>query len=281
MAEPTTSGTTEIPFPVAPSPWFCRGEAFTFVTTIRASRDNASLLPGSFNDLEGESLFADRAHVGEYKGGLAMVMIVRYTDTPVGPYDELIWIPGKFSVPAGGPDALRITRIYVSTKESVYNGRKNWNICKAQAHFEFTPRPNATATQLPYSKISVAHPSDPSHPFFVVDLSSSMLTSAGIPVNTAYSPISMQMVHPPVPQSPNWREDGRVGTDKWWELTPGMKGKAGVVWAKGGLEGGKFGDGIGFPDVKLWSMGVWMRDFELDFGVGKMVGGSEEHAKTK
>lgn len=71
---------------------------------------------------------------------------------PVGPYDELIYVPGLFSRRPRQP--LRtgrtaaepieyfpsITRIYVSTDESVYNGRKNWGIpkCVSRSSVQFS-----------------------------------------------------------------------------------------------------------------------------------------------
>lgn len=64
-----------------------------------------------------------------------MVQIVRYTETPVGPYDELVFIPGDFDVPVlngtGGEGEgvkkkvrknTRITGIWVSQKETCWNG---------------------------------------------------------------------------------------------------------------------------------------------------------------
>ena len=56
-----------------------------------------------------------------------MIQIVRYSDTPVGPYDELLIIPGSYTVPGGtqkGKTQLRATRFYVSQRETTYNGRK-------------------------------------------------------------------------------------------------------------------------------------------------------------
>lgn len=60
-----------------------------------------------------------------FRGGMGMIQIVRYSDTPVGAYDELVLIPGNFAIPAGrrkGKAALRITRIYVSQRETCFNG---------------------------------------------------------------------------------------------------------------------------------------------------------------
>ncbi|TCD60368.1 hypothetical protein EIP91_010259 [Steccherinum ochraceum] len=267
-----------LPFPEAEAPWHCKGEAFWFFGHNSASMQ---LSAAHYGDLERESSFSDPAVSGKFQGGLCSAMFVRYTESPVGPYDELIWVPGKFDVPVGGPVASRITRIYVSTKESIYNGRRNWNIAKAQAHFDFTPNPKAKKNGLPYSKISVASPSDPEHPFFVAEITPSMTTSTSLPFSTLYVPLSMYMAHPPLPQSPNWRETGQVGTDSWLALTPVMKGKAGVFWAQGGLESRRYGDDVGFPDIKLWSLGMWLKDFELEFGISKLLPNATQKDEKK
>lgn len=60
-----------------------------------------------------------------------MVQVIRYTESPVGPYDELVLIPGSFEYFVDDGDNfrkrrnLRITRIYVSQKDTCYNGRKS------------------------------------------------------------------------------------------------------------------------------------------------------------
>lgn len=54
-------------------------------------------------------------------------MIVRYEDSEVGPYDELILIPGRAMNPHTGKADMRITNIFVSTDASVWNGRRNWS----------------------------------------------------------------------------------------------------------------------------------------------------------
>lgn len=61
----------------------------------------------------------------DFKGGLGMIQVVRYSSTPVGPYEELVIIPGNFQVSGGsqkGKARMRISRIYVSQKETTYNG---------------------------------------------------------------------------------------------------------------------------------------------------------------
>lgn len=48
----------------------------------------------------------------------------------VGPYDEVIWIPGSYETPPlEGTRMVRISRIYVSTVESVYNGGYSPDTC--------------------------------------------------------------------------------------------------------------------------------------------------------
>ena len=62
-----------------------------------------------------------------------MAQILRYSETPVGSYDELAILPGCF---AGiGPKGIkmkdmRITGIWVSQDTTLMNGRRNWNIPK-------------------------------------------------------------------------------------------------------------------------------------------------------
>lgn len=47
----------------------------------------------------------------------------------LGPYDEVIWIPGYFEVPQTGRQMVRISRIYVSSIESVFNGELKQCYC--------------------------------------------------------------------------------------------------------------------------------------------------------
>lgn len=76
----------------------------------------------------------------EDKDGLGMVMIISYSDSNAGPYDELL-----FAIPCNKPvisnellPTYRIPVIYVSTEASVRNGRKNWGIRKELANFKWT-----------------------------------------------------------------------------------------------------------------------------------------------
>lgn len=63
---------------------------------------------------------------GQFKGGFGYLMLVNYYDSPVGPYKELLLIPGKFK-----PNKKQsITHIVVNSERSTQNGRFNWGIPK-------------------------------------------------------------------------------------------------------------------------------------------------------
>ena len=109
-------------------PWSLKGDVYFFSFWTPKSVAN-NLPPMAFSPLEASSSFADPA-ISKPLGGLSMLQIIRYKDSPVGPYDEFIIVPGYFSsmkedkegrrVQRKGP---KISRIYVSQKETCYNGR--------------------------------------------------------------------------------------------------------------------------------------------------------------
>ena len=87
-----------------------------------------------YDQLEaGACSFSAEKDAATYRGGLCMAQIIRYSETPVGPYDELAILPGYFDdVGSKGEKRrdLRITGIWVSQQATLMNGRKNWNIPK-------------------------------------------------------------------------------------------------------------------------------------------------------
>ncbi|GMQ28195.1 acetoacetate decarboxylase family protein [Algoriphagus confluentis] len=103
-----------------PAPWELMGEGIILI--YKFSKDwveEKSRLP---------------AHLqGQFKGGLGFVMLVDYQKSPVGPYRELLIIPGKF----GQPKKQAITHIYVDSEASTQNGRANWGIPKNTVPFSW------------------------------------------------------------------------------------------------------------------------------------------------
>jgi len=58
--------------------------------------------------------------------GVRCAMFVDYAASPVGPYRELLMIDRTIAI--AGRRFPTISSIYVSTQESVDNGRRNWGI---------------------------------------------------------------------------------------------------------------------------------------------------------
>jgi hypothetical protein len=150
------------------------------------------------------------------------------------------------------------------------NGRRNWGIPKKVARFSFIP--SDPGSSLPHKRIEVYNP-DEEKPFFAVDLKSAAW-GATLPmmVSTLLSPIDLHLVQPPLPKG----EAERVGTERWWGVVPYLRGKAGVAWGSGGLEGGNWGDDVSFPRVKPWSLGLWWKNVDVCFPQGEAVGEAED-----
>lgn len=70
-----------------------------------------------------------------FKGVIGSVILVDYNTSPVGAYQELLFIAGLFQFPQR--KAFHISKIYVSTYESVWNGINNWGIPKELATFRW------------------------------------------------------------------------------------------------------------------------------------------------
>ena len=118
-----------------PAPWKLKGTMYIVNFYCRPG----NLPDYAYSPLEKESSFAG-AESGKHVGGVGQFHFIRYTETPVGPYDELVIIPGNFQYDVeedGRRKAkknVRITRIYVSQKYTCWNGRRSewfWEqICK-------------------------------------------------------------------------------------------------------------------------------------------------------
>lgn len=118
--------------PVLP-PWKLKGTVYMFPFWTKASDIAEAGKAGiTYSPLEAKSAFAASSEdSGKHLGGLSMIQVIRYTESPVGPYDELILAPGshEYVVEENGRRVkkrnLRITRIYVSQKYTCWNGRKS------------------------------------------------------------------------------------------------------------------------------------------------------------
>ncbi|MBC3784036.1 acetoacetate decarboxylase family protein [Spirosoma utsteinense] len=116
---------------VAPPPWTLTGNGVILIAHF----------PEAF--VRSQGFLAPYQHRG-YRGWIGTVMLVDYQTSPVGPYQELLFIPGLFQL--GKRTSFSISKIYVSSQESIWNGRRNWGIPKEQATFSFSLNPDGSQT---------------------------------------------------------------------------------------------------------------------------------------
>lgn len=107
--------------PMKPAPWTLTGQAWLVALRLPAQAPaRSAFLPGG---LAGKA------------SGISLLAFVDYESSDCGPYHEIMFIPG--SVPfADGRRHMTISRILVSTWDSVVNGRANWGIPKDRADFD-------------------------------------------------------------------------------------------------------------------------------------------------
>jgi hypothetical protein len=219
-----------------------------------------------------------------------------------GPYDELILVPGNFTVPppsASTPfqipkKALRIARIYVSQRTTTYNGRLNWNIPKHLARFSFSEPTTSSTSSPPQSlKVRVYPPgtseNDGVPPFFACTLTPWRWIPR-IPLNTAYVPMSLMLAQPPCPEAfgrqaaveaeaqssvpidaydiSHKTEDAvLVGTERWCAIEVKASMGARGCWVEMGKENGDEAGKYWPKGVEPWvSVGAWMEDGMFEFG---------------
>src|ERR1700736_4336378 len=111
-------------------PWSFKGYGWKFLLSPLSPSSPASVR--AFADHDGTS--------GRLVGGSGSLCLYRYTDSPIGPYDEVSYSPGSYEYlnrsgrsPA---KANRITTSYVSCGErGIFAIRRNWGIPAEQAKF--------------------------------------------------------------------------------------------------------------------------------------------------
>lgn len=107
-----------------PAPWNLTGYGYILLYTFGKSTIDQ---------------FAPDFLKGKAIPSLGSVMLVNYETSNCGPYGELLIIPGKYSHSVESKKAKHntISKIYVSSQDSVENGIKNWAIPKELANFSF------------------------------------------------------------------------------------------------------------------------------------------------
>ncbi|KHO00600.1 uncharacterized protein MAM_01378 [Metarhizium album ARSEF 1941] len=263
--------------PAVAPPWQLTGDVYLFSWWSAAS----TLPAHAYSPLEAGSKFAAAAS-GQAVGGLGMIQILRYRDSPVGPYDEMLLVPGSFDwsreASAGRPAEVgrnpRISRIYVSQKHSCYNGRRNWNIPKHLARFDwrFGPNGRVTVKVFPHDTHGDASEATPDAvPFFQATYSPLRLAPA-FPFATGwlrYLGLDTKVVMPPLPRGPGAHGE-LPGTNSWCSFLPDQYSRrARLGWfdiAQRPGPGGPGGPLDNFwPGLRRWQLGLKMENAALRF----------------
>ncbi|KAI4251285.1 MAG: hypothetical protein LQ352_004947 [Teloschistes flavicans] len=246
---------------MVPPPWTCHYTGY--VGSFYVSPSTGLPRDLAYDPHEASS---DRfTEAGAWKGGLAMIQLLRYTSTPVGPYDEMILIPGNFNVPGHG-SYTRITRIYVSQRDTTYNGRKNWNIPKHIARFKYT----GDFCAPPFTV--QLFPEDPTieTPFFTASLKPLSIWTPSFPFSsriTKWIGLPDSFVQPPLPEG----EPKNIicGTDDWFKCQAKLYSpKTKLVWMDMKQPGKKSGEAREnwWPGIRRWQIGMWLQNAQLDLG---------------
>ncbi|MCJ1251919.1 hypothetical protein MMC30_009157 [Trapelia coarctata] len=278
--------------PIAPSPWTLSATIYMFAWYIPSSQP---LPPFAYSPLEAKSAVLISS---KPCGGLASVQVIRYSDSPVGPYDEMLVCPGTFEyeVVDNGQKVVRkntrVSRIYVSQKVTCYNGRKTWNIPKHLARFSFTsPTPDTTKVEVfPHDTTGdILEATASAKPFFTA-LYKPISYMPSFPFSTRigkYMGIDFNLVQPPLPEGKG-KEGELPGTTKWCKLLPlEYTKKASLGWfdlrqmdpsgdSKASntddLDEDTLPEGAystfenWWPGLRRWNIGLKMEDATVDFG---------------
>lgn len=105
-----------------PAPWNLTGKGYIFILKNKKKQ--------KIEDIHIPDILKSK-----FCGGFGMLMLVEYLESNVGPYNEILYIPGKFFI--NGKKKYSITKIFVSSEASVEWGRKNWAIPKEFAEIDF------------------------------------------------------------------------------------------------------------------------------------------------
>lgn len=108
---------------ITPAPWTLNGNGLVLLYRF----------PSGFIEEHG---FLQDFQRQNFKAGIGTVMLMDYKSSGVGPYREVLFIPGL--IQQRGQLAFTISKIYVSTYDSARSGQRNWGIPKELADFEVT-----------------------------------------------------------------------------------------------------------------------------------------------
>jgi hypothetical protein len=285
MVAPPRNASLELPPAVIPAPWVFKTKLYLFAAPLKPVDGEDPVLqglpPGSYNPEETihPSALAPVQGSSQWRGGMSKVVIIRYEDSPIGPYDELIAASDGFVNPFEKGTTGRITNIYVNSQESIWHGRKNWSmslwptvltfmstdnrsnldIPKHLARFEFTQINSKTVN------VKVSLP-DSKEPFFSASVTDSYIPSVPIP-SFVLNPF-LRIVQPPL--LAGTPSDVMIASnDEWVSVNPVYRGRWRVAYIQPSEGGNEFhGDGLHYPQIKpFWIGAKFSGNIHLDAGV--------------
>ncbi|KAI1429976.1 hypothetical protein F5Y12DRAFT_709522 [Xylaria sp. FL1777] len=271
----------DAPIVPSPAPWNLKGTMY-----IVSFFSKAGKLPDhAYSPLERDSEFASPTISGEYRGGISQFQVIRYTESPVGPYDELIVCPGsfKYEVEEDGKRKtkknVRISRIYVSQKYTCWNGRTNWNIPKHLARFEWEDLDGGAVRVQVYPHDTTGDISEPrpcNIPLFQATFTP-IPWAPSFPFSFSwlrYLGLEACLVHPPLPAGKG--SQGELpGTHRWCKVEPSISTRrAGLAWVdlsqknrKGELTSSAPHKNF-WPGLGRWQLTLKLEDADIDFPEG-------------
>ncbi|KAI1491852.1 hypothetical protein F5X96DRAFT_445792 [Biscogniauxia mediterranea] len=271
------------PIVSVPPPWKLKATAY--VVTFWSPYGKP--LGQAYSPLERESTFA-APESGQHLGGISQIQIIRYSESPVGPYDELLLWPGSFSYDIEGEDGrrkrksnARITRIYVSQKETCWNGRKHWNIPKHLARFEWEDLPDgSTAVKVfPNDTTGDVLESRASDTPLVEAKFQRMRFLPKFPFSLGwfkYVGMDLAFVQPPLPEGRGSHNE-LPGTERWCRIAPVQSSKAAMLmWGDVTLRDEEASTGSNtqkemgvFPGLGGLQLSVKLEDVDMELGAGE------------
>ncbi|KAK8045632.1 hypothetical protein PG993_005656 [Apiospora rasikravindrae] len=277
------------PIELVPAPWALHGTVYSIASILPPS----GLPVKAYGPLERASPAYTAA--AEYVGLLGMIQIIRYTDSPVGPYDELLMVPGYFKYPHvddQGRESERlnpsITRIYVSQKYTAKNGRMNWNIPKHLAKFDWTEEEDGSTTVKVYPFDTTGDPTESGPaplPFFQTTFSPIL---GGLPFSTdlyEWIGINATLAQPPLPANPDTPHGELAGTQQWRAVVPGQAsdrssiGMFDMGQGQGDAVGNTGKNAVGdevfpnfWPGMPSLTLGLRMENAKISFGEPEIWG---------
>ncbi|KAI0820330.1 hypothetical protein BC628DRAFT_1397743 [Trametes gibbosa] len=261
-----------------PAPWTVKAEAWWFITSLGHRTEQGETLPISYFPTQETQLYKISMEQGAFRGGRGSITLIRYSESPVGPFEELAIAPGEFANPYQKP-SHRVTRAYVSSMKALVSGRHNWGLPRELAQFSFTPSleyPDATEVRI-FPAIS---PTEFAPEACFAALIKPVSWLPAIPTNLSHFS-RVTLCQPPLEATSDSAAPGLVAIPRWHLLDCSeSSGRAKPFRCEGLLPPQeeapnpdpqapktattkRMADGVAFPDVEPYSIGIHWTEMSM------------------